>query len=81
VGRPKRTAISQITDYYLPGVTVGVDAVADIPIPTYEGDDASLLEAIFAGDTDINYDVAERALYLGGPMVEQGRDTLDATQL
>lgn len=77
----KLTRVKRVTDFYLPGVSAGVDTIDDIPLPTYEGDDASLLSAIFDGDTDINYEVGELELYRDGPIVQRTRTTLDATQL
>lgn len=77
----KLTRVKRITDFYLVGVSPGIDSIDDIPLPTYEGDDASLLAAIFDGDSDINYEVGELALYRNGPIVMRTRTTLDASQL
>lgn len=77
----KLTRVKRVTDYYLPGVSVGIDTIDDIPLPDYEGDAASLLEAIFNGDTDINYEVGELEFYRDGPIVQRTRTTLDASQL
>lgn len=60
------TRVNRISEFFLPGVTPGIDTAADIPLPTYQGDDISLLNAIFDGVTEINYQVGE---------LEQWRDT------
>lgn len=80
-GGTKLTRVKRVTDFYLPGITPGVDTIDDIPLPDYEGDDASLLAAIFAGDTDINYEVGETEYYRDGPIVQITRTILDASQL
>lgn len=80
-GGSKLTAVKRVTDYYLPGKTPVVDTIDDIPLPTYEGDDVALLVAIFDGDTDINYRVGEREYYRDGPIIQQTRTTLNASQL
>lgn len=77
----KLTRIKRVTDYYLIGVSDGIATIDDIPLPTYQGDSASLLAAIFAGTTDINYEVGELAVYRNGPIVQRTRTTLDASQL
>lgn len=77
----KLTRIKRVTDFYLPGVSSGITTADDIPLPDYEGDDASLLSAIFNGDTDINYEVGELEYYRNGPILMRTRTTLNAATL
>lgn len=51
--------ITRETTFYLPGVSPGITTVADIPLPTYQGDPASLLEAILDASTSINLEVGD----------------------
>lgn len=80
-GGSKLTRIKRVTDFYLPGVSPGITTADDIPLPTYEGDDATLLTAIFSGDTDINYEVGELETYRNGPILMRTRTTLNASTL
>lgn len=80
-GGGKLTRIKTITDFYLPGVTPGITTPDDIPLPDYEGDDASMLAAIFNGSTEINYEVGALAHYKDGPILMRERTTLNASTL
>lgn len=51
--------VKRISTFYLPGETPGIDDADDIPIPEYQGDSATLLQAIFSGSGVINIEVAE----------------------
>jgi hypothetical protein len=50
---------SQITNFYLPGVTSGITTAADIPIPSSAANDTDLLLAIFSGSSTINTNVGQ----------------------
>lgn len=77
----KLTRTKEITDYYLPGKSVGITTPTDIPLPIYEGDDASLLTAIFDGDTEINLEIGSMGPYRDGPIHSTTRTTINAAQL
>ena len=77
----KYTRVLRVTDFYLIGVSPGVDDIEDIPLPVYQGDPASLLSAIFAGLEAINLEVGELELYEDGPIVERTRVVLNAATL
>lgn len=77
----KQTRCNRVTDFYLIGVTPGISSISDIPLPTYQGDPASLLQAIFSGSTSINYEVGELVQWRGTPILERTIVTLNASQL
>jgi hypothetical protein len=77
----KSTRIKRTTDFYLLGVTPGVDTLDQIPLPVYQGDAASLLAAIFAGSTSINYEVGELDPWKNGPILMRTITTLNAATL
>jgi hypothetical protein len=77
----KQTRCNQVTDSYLIGVTPGINSITDIPLPVYQGDPASLLEAIFEGSTSINYQVGELVQWRDTPILQRTIVTLNATQL
>jgi hypothetical protein len=74
------TRINRVTQFYLPGVSVGITTAADIPLPVYEGDSTALLTAIFAQETAINYQVGELEQWRG-PVLQRTITTINATQL
>lgn len=78
---PKLTQVLRITEFYLIGWTPGIATVADIPQPLYQGDPASLLQAIQAGSTAINYEVGNLRPYKDGPVIERERTVLNTTLL
>jgi hypothetical protein len=73
--------IKRVTDYYLPGVSPGISSSDEIPLPTYQGDAASLLAAIFSGSTSINYEVGELTRWLDSPILARTLTTLNAATL
>jgi hypothetical protein len=77
----KLTRCKRVTDYYLPGVTPGIATADDIPLPVYQGDAGSLLEAIFSGSTAINYEVGELVKWRDWPILQRTTTTLNASQL
>lgn len=77
----QQTRCSAVTTFYLIGVTPGISSITDIPIPVYQGDPSSLLEAIFAGSESINYQVGELAQWRETPVLARTIITLNATQL
>lgn len=77
----KLTRIKRVTDFYLPSVTPGIATMDDIPLPAFQGDDASLLAAIFAGSPSINYEVGELAQWRESPILSRTIVTLNAAQL
>lgn len=79
-GGVKLTRVKRVTDYYLPGITPDIDEVDDIPLPTWEGDDVSLLEAILNGSTSINYEVGDLERWKGD-IVRRPVTTLNASTL
>jgi hypothetical protein len=78
-GGSKLTRVKRVSDFYLLGVSYGVNYIDDVPLPVSEGGDASLLAAIFAGDTEINYEVEELGPYYN--QLERVRTTLNAATL
>lgn len=77
----KLTRIHLISNFYLIGVSADVDTIDDVPLPTFQGDDASLLAAIFNGSTEINFEVGQQNVWRLGPIIERTKTTLNATQL
>lgn len=77
----KLTRCDRVTDFYLPGVTAGITTPADIPLPTYQGDPTSLLAAIFAGTTSINYEVGELVQWEQTPILQRTITTINAATL
>lgn len=47
------------SDFYLPGVTVGITTADDIPIPVDESGTAAFLQGVFSGQDNINVRVGE----------------------
>ena len=72
---------NRVTYFYLPGVTPGISSAADIPLPERQNDAASFLQAIFEGDTSINYDVGELEQWMGSPILAHTVITVNASQL
>jgi hypothetical protein len=77
----KLTRCVRVTDFYLPGVTPGIGSADDIPLPNYQGDASSLLEAIFDGETSINYEVGDLQQWRGCPILMRTITTLNASTL
>lgn len=77
----KLTRCNRITDFFLPGVSPGITTADDIPLPPYEGDPTSLLTAIFAGETSINYEVGELQQWKESPILMRTITTLNAATL
>lgn len=82
----KLTRVKRITTHYLVGVSVGDDGttiedIDDVPLPTYQGDPASMLNAIFEGSTAINLEVGELDPYRDGPIVQRTRTVINAATL
>lgn len=75
------TRINRVTQFYLPGVSPGIDDADDIPLPVYEGNPTSLLTAIFARSTSINYQVGELERWLNSQILMRAITTINATQL
>lgn len=73
--------IKRVTDFYLPGISPGIASADDIPLPTYQGDPASLLDAIFSGSTSINYEVGELTRWRDSPILARTTTTLNAATL
>jgi hypothetical protein len=67
--------------FYLPGVTTGIASADDIPLPTRQSDAASLIAAIFEGDTEIYYEVGDLEQWRDSPILVLTVTTLNATQL
>jgi hypothetical protein len=76
--KPGTTSIRAniVTNFYLPGVTTGITTTADIPLPTLQSDDASFLQAVFAGSGTINYIVGQWVRWMNSPIISQ-----DTTQI
>jgi hypothetical protein len=79
-GGVKLTRIKRVTDFYLPGITVDVNTVDDIPLPTWQGDDVSLLNAILTGSSSINYEVGDMERWRSD-IVARTLTTLNASTL
>lgn len=71
----------RVTDFYLPGVTTGVSSMDDVPVPTFQGDPTSILNAVLAGTTSINYEVGELSQWKDSPILARTITTLNATNL
>lgn len=71
-------AASRTTDFYLPGVTIGVETINDIPIPPSESDTDSFLQRAFSGIGDINWQVGELTQWKG-PIVSLAKTTIRAS--
>jgi hypothetical protein len=63
------TRVKRYSEFFLPGQTDGIEDADDIPLPTYQGDDISLLNAIFSGATEINYQVGELEQWRESPIL------------
>lgn len=61
--------VKRVQEFFLPGITTGITTADDIPLPTYQGDDISLLNAIFSGATEINYQVGELEQWRESPIL------------
>lgn len=75
------TRCKRVSDFYLPGVSVGIATADDIPLPTFQGDAATLLAAILAGSTSINYEVGELTQWRDSPILMRTVTTINADQL
>ncbi len=80
-GGTVKTRIKRITEFYLPGVSPGITTIDDVPLPPFQGDADSLLAAILAGDTSINYEVGDWDNWRDSPILSRTITTLDATKL
>lgn len=76
-----QTETLTITSYYLIGFTPGIASIGDIPKPPYQGDPASILQAIFSGATTLNIDVGDRQPYKDGPIIERTYTTINPSTL
>lgn len=75
------TRVNRITNFYLPGITAGIATADDIPLPEYQGSQTALLEAIFANDESINYQVGELEQWRLSPILQRSITVINATQL
>jgi hypothetical protein len=75
------TRIKRVMDFYLPGVSPGITTIDDVPLPVYQGDADSLLAAIMAGSTSINYEVGDLLQWRDSPILTRTRITLNAATL
>lgn len=78
---PKSWRCKRITSFYLPGVTPGIADSDDIPIPVYQGDSATLLQAIFSGDGTINVQVGDLEQWRESPILSLTRTTINVASL
>lgn len=76
-----QTRVQLVTDFFLIGVSPGITTIEDIPLPLFEGDDASLLAAIIAGSPSINYEVGKLESWEGTPILARTVTKLNASQL
>ncbi len=72
---------NRISTFYFPGVTSGITTSADIPLPVLQADPASLVAAILAGATSINYEVGELAQWDKTPILFRVITTISAAGL
>lgn len=77
----KLARCNRVTDFYLPGVTEGIATAEDIPLPTYQGDASSLLEAILTGAEEMNYEVGELTQWRSGPILARTVTKINAASL
>lgn len=75
------TRVKKVTDFYLPGVTPGVTNIDTVPLPASQGDDSSLLSAIFSGATSINYEVGDLTQWRESPILARTIITLNPNTL
>lgn len=75
------TRIKRVTDFYLPGISPGISTADDIPLPAFQGDSQTLLSAILAGTTSINYEVGELSQWRDSPILARTITTLNAATL
>lgn len=75
------TRANEVTSFYLPGVTAGIITAADITIPTLQSDDASMLQAIFAGTGTINYVVGDLTQWMDSTMLSLTKITVSSADL
>jgi hypothetical protein len=73
--------IKRVTDFYLPGVTPGIASADDIPLPVYQGAPATLVAAILAGATSINYEVGELNQWRESPIFARTITTINPSTL
>jgi hypothetical protein len=68
-----------VTDFYLPGVTPGITTPEDIPLPTNQSDNDSMILAIF-GTGPFNYQVGQLSYYRGN-ILQQTTTVINASDL
>jgi hypothetical protein len=68
-----------VTDFYLPGVTPGITTPEDIPLPTNQSDNDSMLLAIF-GSGPFNFQVGQLSYYRGN-ILQQTTTVINANDL
>lgn len=73
---PVNARATKFTDYYLPGITLGIESAADIPIPQSDSDTLNFFEAIIAG-AKLNYVVGELSVWKG-PILANSTTVVDA---
>jgi hypothetical protein len=71
---------SRVTDYYLPGFTLGIASASDIPVPANQSDGTDFLLAVFAGTGSVNYAVGELAYYRC-PILSVAKTTIQASDV
>lgn len=76
---PINVRCSKITDYYLPGYTVGIESAADISLAPSQNDGSEFFAALMNGNT-INYVVGEIGVWKG-PILYATKVTIDPNDL
>lgn len=71
---------NRATQYFLPGVTFGIQTIADIPIPPSESDTDTFLQKAFSGQGQINWQVGELVQWKG-PILALTTTTISASNL
>lgn len=73
--------VLRVTNFYLPGVTAGISAPEDIPLPISQSDGVAFLSAILTGSGTINYQVGELTKWRDGPMLSLSKTTINAADI
>lgn len=73
-----RVGTKNTQSFYLPGMTIGINATTDIPIPAVLLNDADFLASVIANLTGYqNYDATELLRWMGSEIYTQTKEQID----
>lgn len=74
---PSRVRANLVTNFYLPGVTVGITTATDIPVPAPLINDTDFLAAVLVNQSGfLNYDATDLVSWIG-PIFNQTQKQID----